>query len=62
MSWYKDDRYLRTENYNADMKDQHHLLSVTSLKESDYGNYTCEGTNQIGVGRQTIELKGEIDR
>ena len=36
-----------------------HILSITSLDETDYGNYTCEAINSIGKSTQTLELKGK---
>ena len=62
VAWTKDGVYLKTENYNQksnqNMEDKEHILSITSLDETDYGNYTCEAINSIGKSTQTLELKG----
>jgi len=61
VSWYKDGHYIRTENYR-ELGEQQHYLSVTSLKESDYGNYSCEGVNGVGKSAESLELKGQPDQ
>ncbi|XP_023328691.1 protein amalgam [Eurytemora carolleeae] len=61
VTWYKDGKYLKTENLKEG-SEQQHFFSVTSLKESDYGNYTCEARNKIGLASQSLELKGQPDQ
>lgn len=39
-----------------------YFLIIKNMKFSDFGNYSCQGTNFLGRNYKTIEVSGKLTR
>jgi hypothetical protein len=68
ISCYKDGQLLQTETDRlipgggGETTTLHYRLALDRLQESDYGNYTCEAVNAVGLTRDSYQLRGQPDQ
>ena len=61
MVWYKDGSILSQAlvKTNRDRHEIHSSLTLPSMSEQDYGNYSCVAKNNLGVGAEMIQITGK---
>ena len=61
VKWYKDTMLLDpTNNRHMEVYGNRHVLTLKSVKETDFGNYSCMADNSLGRERGSIEVSGMI--
>ena len=59
VKWYKDTMLLDpTNNRHMEVYGNRHVLTLKSVKETDFGNYSCMADNSLGRERGSIEVSG----
>ncbi|KAF2366044.1 Immunoglobulin I-set [Trinorchestia longiramus] len=59
VSWLRGDNLVDSNNHVIDDDGaQTHALTITSVTEADFGNYTCSARNEHGREEKTIVLTG----
>ena len=57
--WYKNSMRLDlNRGYLISQEGRKHHLTIPSVGEEDFANYTCEATNSLGKSRAAIQLRG----
>ena len=57
--WYKNSMRLDlNRGYISRQEGRKHHLTIPSVGEEDFANYTCEATNSLGKSRAAIQLRG----
>jgi hypothetical protein len=58
--WYKDGIIISQAiiKTRKEGKLEHHYLTISSMSESDYGNYSCLARNKLGTGTDSLFLSG----
>ena len=57
--WYKNSMRLDlNRGYVSSQEGRKHHLTIPSVGEEDFANYTCEATNSLGKSRAAIQLRG----
>ena len=57
--WYKNSMRLDlNRGYQTSQEGRKHHLTIPSVGEEDFANYTCEATNSLGKSRAAIQLRG----
>ena len=57
--WYKNSMRLDlARGYLTSREGRKHHLTIPSVGEEDFANYTCEATNSLGKSRAAIQLRG----
>ena len=49
-----------TNNRHMEVYGNRHVLTLKSVKETDFGNYSCMADNSLGRERGSIEVSGMI--
>jgi len=63
VKWYKDTMLLDpTNNRHMEVYGNRHVLTLKSVKETDFGNYSCMADNSLGRERGSIEVSGRPHR
>ena len=60
--WYKDGMIISQAIFKTkkEGKLEHHSLTIPSMSESDYGNYSCLAKNKLGPATDSIFLSGKL--
>ena len=57
--WYKNNMRLDLKRgYVSSREGRKHKLTIPSVGEEDFANYTCEATNSLGKSRAAVQLRG----
>ena len=57
--WYKNNMRLDLKRgYVSSTEGRKHKLTIPSVGEEDFANYTCEATNSLGKSRAAVQLRG----
>jgi len=62
--WYKDNLDIGKPiiKIRKEGKFEHHSLTIPSMGESDYGNYSCLAKNNLGTASDSVLLTGSPDQ
>jgi len=57
--WYKDTMLLlQTDRRRMEVFSNKHVLHLSRMEQEDFGNYSCNAENSVGVRSQTVEVCG----
>ena len=60
MKWYKDTMLLDQNNHRRmSSYGSRHLLTLSNVRETDFGNYSCVADNSLGKERAYVDVSGE---
>jgi len=60
MKWYSGQMVLdQDEKHLMEERGSKYNLTISNLTLSDFGNYSCEGSNKMGRTRQFVEISCE---
>lgn len=60
VEWYFKDRPINYSNRNLKTRraEETHFLMINSVRQDDFGDYSCRATNSLGESEELIELSG----
>jgi len=60
MKWYSGQMVLdQDEKHLMEKRGSKYYLTISNLILSDFGNYSCEGSNKMGRTRQFVEISSK---
>ena len=62
VKWYKDTMLLDQNNHRRmSSYGSRHLLILSNVRETDFGNYSCVADNSLGKERAYVDVSGKKD-
>ena len=49
----------QTDKRRMEVFSNKHVLNLSRMEQEDFGNYSCQAENSVGVRRQTVEVGGQ---
>lgn len=60
VAWFQDSFVLDpTDRRTMEARGTKYTLTIKNVQSSDFGNYSCQGENNLGKSRKYMELSGE---
>lgn len=61
MAWFQDSFVLDpTDRRVMEARGTKYTLTIKNVQSSDFGNYSCQGENNLGKTRKFMELSGTM--
>lgn len=61
VAWFQDSFILDpTDRRTMETRGNKYTLTIKNVQSSDFGNYSCQGENNLGKSRKYMELSGKL--